>query len=216
MEKQWGPALVEEIASEIRRHRENHPDGKISAQALSNRCADLGWPIARSVLSNLESAYRETLTVPELLILAEALGVSPLLLLLPLGHAEHVEILPGRTVSTADALRWLTGEAPLPGGAEWDDLAQSTVASFQVHQQNVDRWTWSRHYAELIRTGEHDGSEQDIERHDADAARAIEHLRNLRRLMRARGLQPPALPAELAIVDDVRPPAAGHSKGFAD
>lgn len=208
-EKNWSARLVKAIADEVRRHRDRRPHGRrrtTSAQALSDRCAELGWPIERNVISNLESGYRETITVPELLIFAEALGVPPLLLLLPLGHAGEVEILPGRVVRTADALRWILGEAPLPGSPDWDDLAGSTVPSMVVHQQNVDRWTNSRFYAELIRKGERPGTDEDAARLDGDAERAVEGLRGLRSLMRARGLQPPPLPPDLAIIDEVRAP----------
>jgi len=53
------------------------------------------------VISNLESGYRKMITLPELFVLAEALGVPPLMLMLPLGQADQIEILPGRIVSTA-------------------------------------------------------------------------------------------------------------------
>jgi hypothetical protein len=181
---------------------------KMSAQALSNRCADLGWPIERTVISNLESGYRKTVALPELFVLAEALGVPPIMLMLPLGQAEEIEILPGRTVSTMEALRWVLGEAPLPG-SEWGDLAQSTVASLQVHQKNVDQWTWARYYAARIRSGEHEGTEQDVAEHEARAERAVDGLRSLRSLMRARQLQPPQLPRELAGIVDGAAGSAG-------
>jgi transcriptional regulator with XRE-family HTH domain len=204
----WGPRLVAVIAGEIRRWRDRRD---MSAQALSNRCAELGWPIQRSVLSNLESGYRETITVPELFVLSLALEVPALALLVPLGEAETIEVAPGKTVSTTDALRWLRGDAPLPGTL-WDGRQDGSqlVASFQVHYDNVMRVPGYRRLAadaraeaagldgpaaeELLRVA--DGYERESERH-------AQMLRNFRVTMRARGLTPPALPPELAFIDDL-------------
>lgn len=197
---QWGKRVVQGIAGEIRRWRKER---KMSAQDLSDACAKLGWPIARSVLSNLESGYRETITVPELYVIAQALQVPPLRLLLPLGHAESVETLPGVTTETTSAMRWLTGENPLPGttwhGAEDGDHA---VAAFQVHQSRVSAWETSRDYAQQIRQGEIKGSLDEVEQ---SAERAADDLKRIRHLMRSRGLTPPPLPASLAFVDGGRP-----------
>lgn len=174
----------------------------MSAQALSDECAKLGWPIKRSVLSNLESGYRETITVPELLVLAQALRVSPLRLLLPLGHADMVEILPGSEVMTTDALRWLRGEAwvlrPPPEGEDGD----SAVASFVVHHARISAWETSRYYVRRIRAGEIKGTEDDIEEYERRAENAAEQLKSIRHLMRVRGLTPPPLPVSLAYVDE--------------
>lgn len=102
----WGPATVKHIADEVRRHRNARG---MSTQQLADACAALGWPIKRTVLSNLESGYRETITVPELMVLARALEVPAIQLLYPLGSESEVEILPGRTVSTEAAMLWFTG-----------------------------------------------------------------------------------------------------------
>lgn len=204
--KPWGARLVQVTAGEIRRHRDRQ---KISAQALADRCTDLGWPIKRSVLSNLESGYRETITVPELFVIAAALEVPPLLLLLPLGHADKVEILPGVEVSVAEALRWLTGERPLPG-TRWEGLSTEdgspTVAAFQTHQRYVDGAVNHRRNVQLIRRGAlgPQWTEQDAEQSARDADHWETQLRNLRVMMRGRGLTPPPLPPELAHVEGAR------------
>lgn len=193
---EWGPRLVKVIAGEVRRHRTRRG---MSAQALADACAALGWPIKRTVLSNLESGYRETITVPELFVIAQALEVAPLQLLLPLGYADNVEVAPGVEVATPDALRWLTGKQPLPG-QQWDggEDGSNVVASFEVHQQNVDWWALQTRSARMARDGILPGGEELARQHDRDAERTVEHLRNLRALMRARGLMPPPIPPELA------------------
>lgn len=174
---------------------------KFSTQALADRTAQLGHPLDRSVIAKLEKGHRQSISVPELLVLAHALGVPPLMLVLPLGQDQAVEVLPGRTVAVTDALRWLTGENPLPGDA-WDDLATSTIPSFQVHQQNVERWENSRLFAQMIRDGVRPGTEQDIEHLNQQGDRAIQGLRGVRHMMRARGLTPPPLPPGIPLVDE--------------
>jgi transcriptional regulator with XRE-family HTH domain len=199
---EWGPRLVRTVAGQIRRWRTKRG---MSAQALSDACAKLGWPIKRSVLSNLESGYRETITVPEMFILAQALEVPPLLLLLPLGDKDTVEVRPGTEVPTKDALRWFLGERPLRG-TRWEGLdtedGSPTIASFQVHQQSVDRWSGSRFNSRQIRQGVMLGTADDADEWDRSADRTAEQLRNLRAMMRARGLAPPPLPPEMRHIEE--------------
>lgn len=174
----------------------------MSAQQLADACAELGHPIPRSVLANLESGRRETISVPELLVLAQALRVAPMRLLVPLGHADAVELLPGVEVATTDALRWLRGEAwlmrPPPEGEDGD----AAVAGFVVHHDTLTRWEGSRYYARQIRRGAIKGTDEDVEDYERQAERAVQALRGVRHIMRARGLTPPPLPPSLVFVDD--------------
>lgn len=198
MEKPWGPRLVEVVAGEVRRHRTRRG---MSTQALADACAALGWPIKRTVLSNLESGYRETITVPELFVIAQALEVAPLQLLLPLGNADSVEIRPGVEVSTVDALLWLAGERPLPDSL-WEGNRESpfAVASFRMHQQHVDRWTRLRMSERRYRD---EGKDREAVQIEGDAEQAAEGLLNLRKVMRAAGITPPPLPAAMAHLEEV-------------
>lgn len=179
---------------------------KLTAQALADRTAELGYPMDRSVIAKLEKGLRQTITVPDVLVLAQALEVSPLLLLLPLGEADSVEIRPGVEVATVDTLRWFLGERPLPG-TRWEGLdtedGSPTIASFQVHQQTVERFTGYRREA---LEGAKQGNDQVAEHFEKQAERAAEQLRSTRHLMRARGLTPPPLPADLAHIEGVREP----------
>lgn len=81
----------------------------MSGQQLADATAALGHSVPRSVIANLESGRRETLSVPELLVLARALEVPATQLVFPVGSAEEVEILPGRSVSAEEAMLWFTG-----------------------------------------------------------------------------------------------------------
>lgn len=65
-------------------------------QQLADRTAELGMPIPRSVLANLESGRRETVSAAEVVILAAALDIAPIELISPVGFDQQVEMLPGR------------------------------------------------------------------------------------------------------------------------
>jgi len=98
------------MAREIRRHRDRR---KLSAQQLADRTAELGSPIPRSVLANLESGRRDAVTVAEVLVLAAALGVAPTELICPVGFDEQIELLPGRMADPLSGSRWVSGQLVL-------------------------------------------------------------------------------------------------------
>lgn len=209
MEKDdWGPRLVKVIAGQVRYWRDERD---ISAQTLANRCAALGWPIKRSVLSNLEGGYREVITVPEVLTLAAALEISPLELLVPLGRAESVEVLPGNSVSTADAMRWVVGDAPLPE-SKWDSSPNGrrvVVESMDAHQRAVEDWRSAVKQLRDLHGSALPSPNAAMIEFDArltDAMQAsIDHaltaIRHLRARMRAEKITPPALPPDLDGMD---------------
>jgi transcriptional regulator with XRE-family HTH domain len=85
----------------------------MSMQQLADRTQELGMPIPQSVLANLESGRRDTVSVAEVLVLAAALDVAPIELICPVGFDEHVEMLPGIPVDPLAAMRWFTGERKL-------------------------------------------------------------------------------------------------------
>jgi len=66
-------------------------------------------PIQRSVLSNLESNRRTTITIAEILVLAAALQVPPGVLIFPAGYFNYAEVTPGRSVPAQAAVGWLAG-----------------------------------------------------------------------------------------------------------
>lgn len=102
------------IAREVRRLR---LERGMSAQRLSDACTELGAPIPRTVLSNLENGRRGNVTVAELFVLAKALSVPPATLVFPVGLEASVEVLPGTEVSSEAAVDWVAGRFLLPGDA---------------------------------------------------------------------------------------------------
>lgn len=106
----WQEQLTRMVAREIRRHRDRR---KLSAQQLADRTAELGSPVPRNVIANLESGRRDVITVAEVLVLAAALDVAPTELICPVGFDEQIELLPGRMMDPLQASRWVDGELAL-------------------------------------------------------------------------------------------------------
>lgn len=199
----WEQRLTRIVASEVRRCRLAR---KLSAQKLADRCGQLGFPVPRSVIANLENGYRESVSVAELLILAAALDVAPVLLTAPLGHQAQTEILPGRELLTWDAVLWQSGEARLPAdpaAEETDWLGeQAVVPLHHRHGQLVEALT-DLHEEKLLVPGP-DGAPDMAEsaklwrkmRKDSET-----QLCGIRTRMRELGLTPPPLAAELAHIE---------------
>lgn len=105
----WGEDTVQRAAAEVRRRRTQLG---LSAQALSDRTAELGHTVSRTTISDLELGRRgERLLVPDLIVLAAALGTSPGALLYPDVPHGPVEAIPGVTGTSVTAARWLgTGQ----------------------------------------------------------------------------------------------------------
>ena len=196
-QNRWAAEVTSVIAGEVRRHRLAR---KMSAQQLSDRCSELGMEIPRAVLANLENGRRPVVQVPELLVLAAALEVPPVVLMAPLGHEPNVEILPGRELYTRDAAQWISGETRLSDDAadhetKWFDLAdeRAIIPLYEQHDRLLEELdAIDEGHAVLTDTA---GNAIDIR------ARVITSLRAHRALMSQRGLLLPLLPARLEDVD---------------
>lgn len=80
----------------------------VSAARLSELCAEAGFPIPRNTITNLENGRKEALPVHEVVVLAEALKVSPADLLFPAGTDETVLTARGEQDIVTTAL-WFSG-----------------------------------------------------------------------------------------------------------
>lgn len=197
----------------------------MSAQDLSDACGELGLTFSRSAIANLESGRRPTVSVAELLVLGKALGVPPMLLVLPLGqeNAEEVEVLPGVTMDTWEAVQWFDGEDAFlqqdedgywftfqPEYDEWE-ITAAPLSDYRIHEEHAIEWKNLLRRADARRRIARDPAAKSEEReHNLQGAkeddarvRAIEkELARLRADMRRRGLTPPKLDPLLAHIDD--------------
>lgn len=106
----WDQQLVRRVGAAMKRAR-----GAKSARWLSEETAALGHEISPTILAKLDSGHRgSVLNVIELLVLAAALNMPPVLLLFP-GYAEgDIEFLPGHTAPCRQVVDWFSGRGRLP------------------------------------------------------------------------------------------------------
>jgi transcriptional regulator with XRE-family HTH domain len=112
---------VAERIKEVRKAR------ALTTRTLAERCTRLGAPqISAAVLMNIESGRRDPegrrrrdISVDEWAVIGYALGVSPLVLLLP-GDDEPFALTPQLATTARVVYDWLVGERmpPLPTGAQ--------------------------------------------------------------------------------------------------
>ncbi|WP_101642284.1 helix-turn-helix domain-containing protein [Brevibacterium antiquum] len=90
------------------RIRDRRRELGLTMDELSERTAKIGFEIPRSTLANIEIQRKAHVALHEVLVLAEALESSPAAIIAGDGDSE-VEILPGRTVASAEAQEWIAG-----------------------------------------------------------------------------------------------------------
>jgi len=192
----------------------------MTAQALADRSVELGHPLDRSVIAKLEKGHRQTVTVADVLVLALALDVPPVLLLLPFGQTDTAELLPGRDVDLSEAFEWLTGQPTavsawrsLPASTGWGEHAE-VVNEFLGHRRDLRVWEAARQSAERLRSqaalARAEGRAEEAGRLDKEAESDLDRaevrwirLREFRARIRRHGLTPPDLPTALAAREDV-------------
>jgi hypothetical protein len=209
---QWPTAFTARIAQGMRQARKATG---LTMGEVAQGCADRGLTeFTEHSMKNLESGRKVSITVADFVVLADVLGVPPVTLLFPLGATATVEVLPGREVSTWDALAWFTGETPLDEPVA-EGTARDILDVFRHHGDLVTAATSS--YA-LARERRRTASTtldrarratllQRAEGYEEHAFEDCQELRAFRDRMRERGLIPPALPDELAFVDQPEIPS---------
>ncbi|MGW0038403.1 helix-turn-helix domain-containing protein [Gordonia sp. NPDC003376] len=111
---QWALDTYQRFGEALRQQRDNKG---MTAQQLSDRTTELGYPISRSAIANAESGRKKALDITEVIILAKALDVSPLELIYPGLIDAEVEVTPGVYGRSSDAALGFAGylddEAPM-------------------------------------------------------------------------------------------------------
>lgn len=91
----------------------------MTAAGLSERTARLGHPISPAAVAKIENNERSgRFEVAELLVLAAALDIPPILLLHPGFPDGQEEVLPGVQASGEAGARWVSGTDGLPGAVD--------------------------------------------------------------------------------------------------
>lgn len=163
----------------------------MTAQSVADRCTELGLPMDRATVSKLERGLRQTLTLGELLVLAEAVKVPPIELVFPLGRASAVEALPGGVIHPWEAVKRFTGEATYPGNG-------ATMELFREHDRLV------YHLQRIVVYHQRDPHSPEAR---LDHNQTLLPLARLRQDMVRRGLTPPPVPPDVEwLVTDATQP----------
>ncbi|GAQ67264.1 hypothetical protein SsS58_07717 [Streptomyces scabiei] len=175
-----------------------------SAQDLADRCEQLGHPIPRNVIANMESGRRANLPLVDVMVLAAALETYPVCLIFPVGYVEETQELPFQhLIPTWDALRHFTGEEEVPmydAGLVPDfehhaSLVQTALAAIEEEEQ-------ARFAAKTATSrAQQEEAERKRTKYADQAVSAKYSLRHLRRELREEGATPPRLPPALGDVD---------------
>ncbi|WP_367431975.1 helix-turn-helix domain-containing protein [Streptomyces celluloflavus] len=198
---EWVDRVQANVAGEVRRRRK---EMGWSAQELADRCEQLGHPIPRNVIANMESGRRAGLPLVDVLVLAAALETYPACLIFPVGYVEQTQELPfEHLVPTWDALRRFTGEQEVPGHDA------GLVPDFEIHASLVSTALAALDEEEQARfaakTATSRAQQEEAERKRTEYAdRAVSakyNLRYLRRDLLDDGAVPPDLPPALHDVD---------------
>ncbi|MFC8269676.1 transcriptional regulator [Streptomyces cinereoruber] len=199
---EWVDRIRSNVAGEVRRRRK---EKRWSAQRLADRCEELGHPIPRNVIANLESGRRANLPLVDVMVLAAALETYPICLIFPLGYVERTQELPFHSlIPTWDAMRKFTGE-------ERDYETDSGLMSeFNLHASLTRTVIAARREAESAtfdaETATTSGQREEAERKATEYAQRAEEakrrLLNLRDDIRVEGAIPPELSPWL---EDIEP-----------
>jgi transcriptional regulator with XRE-family HTH domain len=111
----------------------------LTQQQLVDRLEAIGASVDRSAVGKIEAGKRGV-SVDELFSFAEALGMSPLALVVP-RSGDRMRVAPGREVATADVVQWARNLRPLPDsgfdGADlrffYDGVTDRENAGYQQH-----------------------------------------------------------------------------------
>ncbi|MFB7776228.1 helix-turn-helix domain-containing protein [Streptomyces bauhiniae] len=210
----WATAFTGRIAQRL---RDSRKAAGLTMAEVAQACAARGLSeLTEHSIKNLESRRKTSISVADVVVLADVLGVPPVTLLFPLGSSAKVEVLPGRELSTWDAVAWFTGETHLEEAASegsprdvidnfrhHGDLVTAAMSSYALAQERrrVASTTLDRDRRAMLL--------QRAEGYEAHSFEDAQELRAYRERMRQRGLTPPSLPDGLAFVDqsDIRPEA---------
>lgn len=112
-------------------------EARMSGPALAKELTKLGVPWNRTTIAKFETGGRHSITVQELLALALALGVPPVMLLADPRHVDEVPLAEGAVGPAWDALMWLVGRTELTA-ADGPPRSQDAIDAVAVIWSGVE------------------------------------------------------------------------------
>ncbi|MDH6679253.1 transcriptional regulator with XRE-family HTH domain [Rhodococcus sp. LBL1] len=187
--KQWASEQAARFGKAVQDHRKAMG---LSAVQLADRTEKLGYPITRGTIAKIEGNHRAgKLDLAELVVLAAALSVPPVLLLYPVATTERdIEFLPELRCSDVSATQWFAGEKsiatddPEASGRtnELMDALQRArrLADLRADLGVAERAEWLMRHGKRITEG---GRDREIT--GADVETAEKHVAELRQQIAA-------------------------------
>jgi transcriptional regulator with XRE-family HTH domain len=196
MAKPMGKILAERVKAERKRQG-------LTQQELVDRLGELGYPMNRVTLLNIEKGgdRARNVTLEEAFGLAAALSVPPSVLFLGLGVEAKVMVLPKMVVHPDLASKWLEGlENPATTGRYSWKLAEWKRAAMPVFLYHALRKAQDRmHQADTrVHQAEYAGTEEELRQARSLEVKALEELAEVIKSMNDRGVQVPAMPEWIA------------------
>ncbi|WP_353107749.1 hypothetical protein [Gordonia sp. (in: high G+C Gram-positive bacteria)] len=133
--QKWAEEIVKTFGATAKRVR-----GKRSAKWLSDRTAELGYRVSPTVISKLDTGHRgSVLHLPEILVIAQALDVSPIGLIFGRLPDGPFEVTPGNSRRSLDVFAWFAGDQTSPSDAGVTDrIVASSRRLIDAEQQQED------------------------------------------------------------------------------
>ena len=191
------PKVAPITAVVARRVRTLRQAQNLSGGKLAQRLNDLGLPWNRTSVAKFETLYRSSVTVEELLALAVALRVPPVMLLADPRDAELVPVADGLDMPPWAALLWMLGRlrVNMPGVEQPDAGGVYLSATEIIHAG----WEITEATFELSRVTSLGPEAAPSELDEAERSDATRHRAALRRIraalgrLDASGTEPPPL-----------------------
>lgn len=191
------PRRISEItARRVRVWRDRHD---VTAEELSERATDMGHPLSRVAITQIENGNRG-ISLDEALVLAAALNVPPLLLLLPLDRdVERVALTPKITEHPDAVRRWLVGEEEFGwatgfGSPEWM-AAAGTLRLWEALHEALGSLQDSQR---ALMNAEFVNDENAVRRARERYVKRVHAYADVRDAMTGAGIKPPTTNKELA------------------
>jgi transcriptional regulator with XRE-family HTH domain len=200
----WPLAWSAQLGTRIRALRDA---AGLSAQKLSDRCEEFGFPIPRSTIANIESGRKEAIPVHEVAVLAAALGTSPASLLFPLDEPVTVPVLPGVSLHPFEGWTWFSGNAwmynshlPPSLGPGRASMGNDEIMAVQIRlAELINAWTTMRRTVNRMDQIALSGSQSDASKSIRDSLEKLEgEMTSALEYLRAHNVQPPQVAEELA------------------
>ncbi|MFE5580180.1 helix-turn-helix domain-containing protein [Kitasatospora sp. NPDC056531] len=194
----WHDRITRDVIRAITRRRKFLG---LSAQDVADETGELGHEVPRNVIANWESGRRKTITIPELIVVAEVLDAAPVELLFSPALGGSIDYLPEMSSDRWSALAHFTGEAR-------HSLGMYRLRLYREHARIWQELQEEHHEAvqlefKLFREEWPPGSQ---EKRDAFIAAIRERLQPVRSHMREIGLEVPHLASNLGFLDAELPP----------